>query len=315
MSSVSVIIVNWNGEKFLERCLTALTAQTVKPDQIILLDNASTDNSVSVARKFPELQILMSEQNTGFARGNNLAFQAVSPQSEWIALVNPDAFVDSHWLEELLAASKRNPEFDTFASKLVNAANPALLDGVGDAYHISGLVWRIGHGKPASVISETEHEVFSPCAAAALYRHSIIKQMDGFDEDYFCYVEDVDLGFRLQLKGHRCLYIPKAIVHHVGSGLTGGQKSQFSLYYGHRNLVWTYVKNMPSLLFWLLLPLHLALNLLTIIWFGIAGQGKVMLKAKYDAMKKLPYIWRKRRHIQQSRMVSINHVWRLLSKF
>jgi GT2 family glycosyltransferase len=86
-----------------------------------------------------------------------------------------------------------------------------------------------------------------------LYRRSALIELGGFDEDYFCYVEDVDLGFRLRLAGHQCLYIPSSIVHHVGSGSTGGKNSDFAVYHGHRNLVWTYVKDMPGFLFWLFL--------------------------------------------------------------
>jgi len=203
---VSVIIVNWNGKRFLERCLLALMNQTVRPHEIILVDNASTDGSLEIARQFPLVRLIALNQNTGFARGNNLAIKAASADSEWIALLNPDAFAEPCWLEELLRAAQRNPGFDMFGSKLVNAGNPLLLDGAGDAYHMSGLVWRMGHAKTVSSVTENEGEVFSPCAGAALYRHSALREIGGFDENYFCYVEDVDLGFRLRLAGYRCLY-------------------------------------------------------------------------------------------------------------
>jgi GT2 family glycosyltransferase len=311
---ITVIIVNWNGEQFLERCLLALMAQTVKPHEIILLDNASSDNSVELVRRFPSVRLMPLCENTGFARGNNLAIEAASTKSEWIALLNPDAFAEPRWLEALLTATESHPEFDVFGSKLVNAADPQVLDGAGDVYHCSGRVWRMGHGSfvPASV--EHEREVFSPCAAAALYRRSALRELGGFDEDYFCYVEDVDLGFRLRLAGYRCLYVPQSVVHHVGSGTTGGQHSAFAVYHGHRNLVWTFVKDMPGILFWLLLPLHLALNLGSIIWFAWRGQGGVIFRAKRDALLGLPDAWRKRQHIQENRVASIGEVWRQLDK-
>jgi GT2 family glycosyltransferase len=311
---VSVIVVNWNGEIFLERCLTALLSQTVIPNEIILLDNASTDGSVDIIQQFPLVRLIALEQNTGFARGNNLAIEAASPESAWIALLNPDAFADVRWLEELLTAAQRNPTYDVFGSKLVIAANPTFLDGTGDAYHISGLVWREGYGMPMSVATEYEREIFSPCAAAALYRRSALHAVGGFDEDYFCYVEDVDLGFRLRLAGHRCLNVPQSVAHHVGSGTTGGQHSTFSVYHGHRNLVWTFVKDMPGLLFWMLLPLHILLNLMSIIWFVSHGRGEVILRAKHDALLGLPKMWRKRRSIQKKRSVSIGDIWIQLDK-
>lgn len=311
---VSVIIVNWNGEPFLERCLAALMDQTVKPYEIILVDNASSDGSLDIARRFPNVRLMALDKNTGFARGNNLAIEGVSEESEWIALINPDAFAEPCWLEALLVAAESNPGFDMFGSKLVNATDPTMLDGTGDAYHLSGLVWRMGHGSPVSISTESEREVFSPCAAAALYRRSALREMGGFDEDYFCYVEDVDLGFRLRLAGYRCLSVPQSIVHHVGSGTTGGRHSDFAMYHGHRNLVWTFVKDMPGILFWMLLPLHVMLNLASIIWFSLHGQGRVICRAKRDALLGLPKMWRKRQSIQKTRVAPIGEVWRQLDK-
>lgn len=311
---VAVVVVNWNGELFLERCLTALLAQTTKPHDIVLLDNASTDGSLEIACRFPSVRVIALEQNTGFARGNNLAIEVVSNESEWFALINPDAFAQPRWLEALLAAAESNPEFDVFGSQLVHAADSTLLDGTGDAYHISGLVWRTAHGVPVSALGESECEIFSPCAAAALYRRSAFEKFGGFDEDFFCYGEDVDLGFRLRLAGYRCLYVPQSVAHHVGSGTTGGKGSDFSVYHGHRNLVWLFVKDMPGLLFWLLLPLHVALNLVSIVWFAFRGQGAVILRAKRDALFGLPTMWRKRQQIQKARVASVGDIWRVLDK-
>lgn len=313
-SKVSVVIVNWNGDRFLHQCLSALLAQTVAPHEIILVDNASSDTSLEVVRQFPSVRLLVQKENLGFAGGNNLAIKVASSESEWVALLNPDAFVDAHWLEALLSATYAHPAFDVYGSKLVNAADPAVLDGAGDAYHVSGLVWRTGHGAATASLSEKVREVFSPCAAAALYRRSVLVEVGGFDEDFFCYVEDVDLGFRLRLAGHRCLYVPQSVAHHVGSGTTGGQHSEFAMYHGHRNLVWTFVKDMPGILFWLLLPLHVLLNLVSVFWFALQGHGKVILRAKRDALLGLPKMWRKRRQTQENRVASIGEIWQQLDK-
>ncbi len=308
------MVVNWNGQAYLAQCIDALLGQTVKPDEIIVVDNASSDGSLNVLRNYPSVRLLPLNANLGFARGNNTAVEMLSSQTQWIALMNPDAFTMPDWLERLLAAAERNPEFDVFGSKLVNEVDPTKLDGTGDVYHMSGLVWRNGHGKPASSVMDVEIEIFSPCAAAALYRRSVFEKVGGFDEDFFCYVEDVDLGFRMRLAGVRCLYVPDSIVQHVGSGTTGGQHSDFSVYHGHRNLVWTFVKNMPGILFWLLLPLHMALNVLTIVWFTLRGQGTVIWRAKRDALLGLPKMWHKRQQIQKNRVASIASIWRMLDK-
>jgi len=311
---VSVIIVNWEGERFLDRCLNALMAQTFEPHEIILVDNASSDGSLEIVRRFPLVHLIELKQNMGFAHGNNLAIEVTSSESEWVALINPDAFAEPRWLETLLESAESNPEFNVFGSKLVNVADSALLDGTGDAYHISGLIWRTAHGVPVSTLDQSECEIFSPCAAAALYRRSALLEVGGFDEDFFCYAEDVDLGFRLRLAGYRCLYVPLSVVHHVGSGTTGGKNSDFSVYHGHRNLVWMYLKDMPGILFWILLPLHVMLNLVSVIWFTLRGQGMVVQRAKRDALFGLPTMWRKRQHIQNARFASIGDIWRVLDK-
>jgi len=178
------------------------------------------------------------------------------------------------------------------------------------------LVWRNGHGLSELLVGEKaeEQEIFSPCAAAALYRRDALLKVGGFDEDFFCYTEDVDLGFRLRLRGYRCMYVPKSIVYHVGSGTTGSQHSEFAIYHGHRNLVWTFIKNMPGWLFWLCLPVHIAMNIVSIFWFAYRGLGRVVVKAKWDALLGVSSMWRKRQKIQQQRDVSIRTIWHLLDK-
>lgn len=311
---VTVIIVNWNGEEFLQQCLAALMQQTVMPHKIIVVDNASSDGSGEIAHQFPLVQLLTLDRNMGFARGNNLGIHMTSQDSEWIALLNPDAFAEPNWLEELLSAAERNSTFDVFGSKLVKAEEPTVLDGAGDAYHISGLVWRMGHNALTSEAPQDDREIFSPCAAAALYRRDALLTCNGFDEDYFCYVEDVDLGFRLRLNGYRSLFVPQSVVYHIGSGTTGGGRSDFATYHGHRNLVWTYIKNMPGILFWLLLPLHLLMNVSTILWFMLNGQSRVILRAKRDALLGVPKMWGKRQQIQRAKTASTKHIWQLLNK-
>lgn len=310
---VTVIIVNWNCQRFLGRCLSALLSQTVPPYEIILVDNASADASVDIVRRFPTVRLLTQSENLGFSRGNNFGLAAATADVEWIALLNPDAFVDPSWLECLLSAARDYPTFDVFGSKLVDAADTMVMDGGGDVYHMSGLVWRRGHGASLTSFMDQAREIFSPCAAAALYRRSALVGAGGFDEDYFCYVEDVDLGFRLRLRGHRCLYVPDSVAYHVGSAVTG-KRSDFSVYHGHRNAVWTFIKNVPGGLFWVLLPLHVLLNVVTVIYFSMRGQSKVIFRAKWDAIKGIPKMWRKRKQIQRHRVASVGAIWRTMDK-
>jgi GT2 family glycosyltransferase len=138
-------------------------------------------------------------------------------------------------------------------------------------------------------------EVFSACAAAALYRRDAVLAAGGFDESFFCYFEDVDLGYRLRLAGHRVWHVPRAHARHIG-GASTRPGSDFALYHGHRNLVWSYFRNTPRSLLWRTLPQHLLWNLATVLWFAFRGRGLVMLRSKRDALLGLPRVLRERRN-------------------
>ncbi|ABC29062.1 predicted glycosyltransferase [Hahella chejuensis KCTC 2396] len=310
--TVTTIIVNYNSGALLDECLKHLEAQTVRSDKIIVVDNASVDGSQDIARAFSNVDVLLLNENLGFAGGNNLALSGVD--TEFVALLNPDAFPEPDWLEMLLIAASENPDVGAFGSRQLCSDANLILDGVGDSYHVSGLVWRDRHGAKQQPNDLVTREIFSPCAAAALYRRKALLDIGGFDEDYFCYVEDVDIGFRLRLAGYKSMYVPSAVVYHVGSATTGGQRSDFSVYHGHRNLVWTFIKNMPSYLFWLLLPLHILMNLATVLLFILRGQGRVILRAKWHAIKGAPRAFEKRRDIQSGRVAKVADVWRSLNK-
>lgn len=310
--SVSVIIVNWNSGNLLSECLHYLTLQTVRPERVFVVDNASTDGSGDLVDNADWVTVIKMPDNSGFAAGNNRALSEC--ETEFVALLNPDAFPEPDWTAQLLKAAREYPEVAAFGSRQLCYENPYILDGIGDSYHLSGLVWRNRHGIYQQPQDKITHEIFSPCAAAAMYRREALEKTGGFDEDYFCYVEDVDLGFRLRLAGFKAIYVPGAVVRHVGSATTGGRHSDFAVYHGHRNLVWTYVKDMPGLLFWFLLPFHFILNLLTIGVFAFRGQFQVILQSKRDALKGLPHAWRKRKKLQAERVAGIRNIWEAMNK-
>lgn len=310
-SGVTVIIVNYNSGRLLDRCLAAVARQTVAPERVLVVDNASTDGSGDRIDASGRVTVIRSDTNLGFAGGNNLAL--ADCRTPFVALLNPDAFPEPDWLENLLKAAQDYPEYAMFGSRLISAENPDLLDGDGDCYHVSGLAWRKGHLRPFKP-AFTPREVFSPCAAAAMYRTEVMKAAGGFDADFFCYLEDVDLGFRLRLMGHRCLQVPQSLVYHMGSAVTGGQRGDFAVYYGHRNLVWVYFKNMPSYLFWLFLPAHVFINLISLVIGLKRGHGRIMARAKIDAVAGIGRAWRKRTGIQRNRRVSLKNLLKVMDK-
>ncbi len=296
---VAVIIVTYNAGTYLDRCLATLYAQSFLPSSVVLVDNASSDGAVNgVAERYPNIQVVRLAENIGFAAANNLGVERAG-DCDYIALLNPDAFAEPNWLAELVDAAGRYPKADMFASRMRLADSPDLLDGAGDALHVSGRPWRIAHGAPVERGGLVETEVFAPCAAAALYRAASFRRAGGLDNDFFCYMEDIDLGFRMRLNGGSCVYVPSATVDHVGSVSTV-RYSDFYLYHSHRNIVTTFVKNMPGRLFWLHLPMHLLVNLATLFFYALKGRGGVLFKAKVDAIRALGATLAKRRSIQAS---------------
>ena len=308
----SVIIVNHNGGDHLARCLEGLRRQIHKPDRILIVDNDSREHPISGEEPWlVGVQLIRSDINLGFAAANNLGVEHC-PDADWIALLNPDAVPGADWLSELLQATQRFPEAQCFACRQLDTGHPDRLDGAGDSLTRAGRPFRRGFGLAAAMAFTETDEVFSACGAAMLIRRQVFLEAGGFDTDFFCYLEDVDLGYRLRLAGYRCRYIPSAVVHHEGSALTGW-RSDFSTYHGHRNLEWLFIKNTPGWLFWRYLPGHVLLGLAALFRCARRGQLGIFLKSKVDALRGLPLMLLKRRDIQARRTARHTDIHEALS--
>lgn len=303
---ISIIVVNWNGEKYLTRCLDRIFSQSYPEYEVILIDNASSDKSADdLEIHWPNLQVVRLDKNIGFAKANNMG--AGLAHGRWLALINNDAFINSDWLGKMYLAAQEYKDYTFFASRIIQANDPEKIDGTGDIYHVSGLAWHRQYNQPKTQSLLIPGEVFSPCAAAAFYERDSFLEVGGFDEDFSSHHEDVDLGFRLRLSGFRCMYVPDAIVEHVGSA-SYGVESQETVYQVHRNLVWSYFTNMPGVLFWKYLPAHLIANLVFLVYYSLRGLGKAIWRAKLDALRGLPVSLRKRRKVQRAREVGIRDI-------
>lgn len=298
---ITIIIVNYNAGDRLRMCVEHLEAQTFRNFEIIIVDNASTDQSMaSAVSDSLSLQKIDAGSNIGFAAANNLG--AVCAHGEWLAFLNPDAYPEKDWLAQLLSAAKRYPLVDAFGSTQLNASEPSIIDGAGDAYHAFGVPYRGHFGWPVESLPP-EGVCFAPCAAAAMYRRATFNRLDGFDESFFCYGEDVDLGFRLRLAGGSCIQVREARVRHEGSGITGRQ-SDFTIYHGHRNRIWTFYKNMPAPLLIMLAPFNALTNLYLFARAVPAAFAPAYWRALRDGYLGLGAVMKKRRAVQRTRAVT-----------
>lgn len=300
IADISVLIVTYRSRGTIGRCLDALALQTVQPREVLLLENGSPEPERVRAEDIPAgIRFVESAENLGFAAGNNrLAAQA---SGRWLALLNPDAYAHPDWLEQLDAATRRFPDIALFGSTQYSAERPDLLDGAGDVYHAAGLAYRAGYCKPRR-LKPPDGEVFGPCAAAALVRRDVFEALDGFDERFFCYNEDVDLAYRARLAGHRAVQLADAAVDHAGYA-SSGRRSVFATYYGVRNRAWVFFRNTPGWLLPVLTPLHLAAT--AAMWLSAArfGQFGLFGRALRDAAAAWPDIAASRREVQRNARV------------
>lgn len=302
----SVIIVNYNGGDFLQRAVNSLAGQTFADFETLIVDNASSDRSFSAldVSALPSVTLLPQDENLGFAKANNLAAQQA--RGEWLALLNPDAEAAPDWLEQVLAGFSRHPDVGMFASAQFDSSNTDRLDGAGDCYLGFGIPWRGGFGRPASELP-TEGESFSPCGAAAIFNARLFESVGGFDEDLFCFCEDVDIGYRLRLLGERCVFLPGATVLHAGGALSG-RISDFSVRHGARNRLWTYLKNTPVPLMVLTLPGHIVLTTLILLRGAMTGRFVSTFKGIAEALGNLGPVMQKRKQVQASRTESTSRI-------
>ena len=325
--SVHVVIPNWNGIDLIEECLEALGKQT-QEHVAIMVDNGSVDGSNDVVReKFPEVQLLEFPDNAGFAGGVNRGIcPAIVQGAKYIALLNNDAVADRRWLEHLVAAMDANPTAGAIAAKILTADGKRL-DSTGDFYSTWGFPFPRGRNEMdnGQYDGPGQREIFAVSGGASIYRADMLNQIGLFDERFFAYYEDTDIGFRGQLAGWKMLYEPKAFVLHYVGGTSSridsydkdesmripkpqaeghDRPSPFARYHSVKNFSYVYTKNMPSWLYWKYLPKFWASMGMMFASDLKRGLLKSNLKANFTAMINLPGMLASRREIQSRRKVT-----------
>jgi N-acetylglucosaminyl-diphospho-decaprenol L-rhamnosyltransferase len=304
-----IAVVSYNTKTHWPRLKAALEAQTLQAFRLIVVDNASRGDERLADDDMPAFgELIQLEENIGFAAANNLAAQ--NCDADFFICLNPDAFPEPDWLERLISAARAAPHAGAIGSLQICADDPGLLDGAGDAFWAGGLAFRALHRRPRPPHLKPG-ETFSACAAAALYRTEAFREAGGFDESFFCYCEDVDLGFRLRLLGWPTIQADDAVVVHVGGG-SAGARSRFALFHGTRNRLWTFVKNMPWPLLLLLGPMHVAMTLFVMAWSLARGTSGPTWNGVFQGLKGLPRVLGRRRDIQKRRRASSGAIARAL---
>jgi len=301
-SPITVIIPHWNAVQHLPTCLESLRRQTYPNVEIIVADNGSTDGSLELlARDYPDVRVLALGENRGFAGACNAGIRAA--QGEFIALLNNDTEADPRWLEEVAAAFDRYPEAGLVASKMLLFDRRDTFHTAGDFYRVNGVpgnrgVWQKDVGQ-----YDREAYVFSACGGSAAYRRAMLDQIGLLDEDFFYSCEDLDLAWRAQLAGWRCVYAPRAVVYHKLSATGGGVTASF---YDGRNFIYLLAKDYPADLwriYWRdILRAQLGITVEALrAWRGAAARAR--LRGQLAGLLGVPRMLRKRRAVQRLRTV------------
>ncbi len=329
-----MVVVTWNRRNLLRSCLQSLTRQDlIQPFEVVVIDNGSDDGSSEMVLKeygkgtrFPpkfKVELIRNPDNRGFCAANNQGFR--TSDSEFVALLNNDAEAEPDWLGKLASAFDGRPDVGMAASKILVHEDPRRIDKAGHLIYPDGQNRGRGSGELDEGQYDRVEEILWPDGCAAMYRRAMLDQIGGFDEEFFAYADDAELGLRAQIAGWKCLYVPGAVVRHH-RGATLGLRSSRRLELIERNRLLLAAKLFPwSLLLWN--PLYYALRLGAGVWAAITGQGEVgkysgvrgklgaalaLLKGDWQALPLLPRMLAKRREVERIRKLSPREVKQLI---
>ena len=304
---VSIVIPNMNARPWLDRCLQSLLAQTLQPVELILVDQNSNDGSADyVAGAYPQVRLLRQMEDRGFTGACNEGMKAA--RGAFIVLFNTDARAEPDWLEMLVEAMGDDASIGSAACRTLDYHNSVLIYSLGDGVLACGDAFNIARGMRDRPDLPMPRWVFGPSGCTAIYRRAALDQVGLLDEDYYTYHEDVDIAWRLQLAGFKCLYVPEAVAYHVGDA-TGRKFRERSAFISGRNRWFVLFKNLPFGL-WMRFAPQMALRQARVVWRAIKGdtESRVRCRGAVNSLMFLRREWRKRRAVQQSRRLSTAEV-------
>jgi len=290
---ISIIIPNYNGLFYMKQFLPSILAQYFNEKEIIIVDNGSDDGSVDWLKSLGEELVLIElEKNHGFSKAVNEGITKAT--GEYIVLLNNDIILPQEFLTSLYDCMIQKQNTFSVQAKMLKYDNQNLIDDAGDNLTIFGWTKKRGIGKLKNHYQK-EVKVFSSCAGAAMYKKSILDKIGTFDENYFAYLEDVDIGYRSRIYGYENWYCPDAICFHVGSGTSGSRYNSFKVKISARNNIYLVYKNMPLIQLILNSPFLLVGFLIKWLFFVFKGYGKDYREGFREGLttlkkiKKIPY--------------------------
>ncbi|WP_376791075.1 glycosyltransferase family 2 protein [Thermoflexus sp.] len=287
MPAVSVVIPTWRGAARLTRCLEALSRQTFQDFEVIVVWNEGGRGGGIRVPAGMALRVETSETNIGFAAAVNWGMRLA--RGNYLAVLNDDAFPEPGWLEALVEGMEAGEGIGACASLMVFDHRPDIVQSAGIAMDRAAIAWDRWRGRPVVEV-QTGGEVFGASAGAALYRRSMWEQLGGFDERFFAYLEDVELAWRAQIAGWRCIYVPGAVVRHQGSATLGEGSPRKKILLG-RNKVWLVAKNAPGED----LPVILLYDLLAVIYAIAWRRDRYPLLGRLEGLRNLrPFLAQRR---------------------
>lgn len=296
MATISVVIVNFNGETLLEDCLDGLEAQTRAADEVILVDNCSTDASVELVRRnYPWVDLIELDKNRGFAVGNNVGIRA--SVGEIVVLLNNDTIPSVGFIESITAPLENDPEISAVAGTLLFASEPDIVASAGIDVYENGLALDAATGTSWRDLSY-RFEVFGPSAGAAAYRRSALDEVEHFPEPFFLYLEDVDLAWRLRLRQHRSVGLTSAWVLHVYSA-SSVEGSPLKDYFLSRNRPWTLIRCWPAT-FWKRFWWPLLKYEAGAVMYGLLTRRWALIRGRLDGWRGYWRLRRVRRRIHSA---------------
>lgn len=269
---VSIVIPNYNGERYILDCIASVYDQIEDKREIIIVDNHSTDNSVSlIEQHYPDVTLIINDENRGFAAAVNQGIRASS--GKYVILLNNDAFAREGFVEALYKCMESDPKIFSASAKMLRYDQPGIIDNAGDELTIFGWAYKTGDGRPSEAYNK-QRRIFSACAGAAIYRKELFEEIGYFDESFFAYLEDVDIGFRANLHGYKNVFCPAAVVDHIGSATSGSRHNEFKVKISARNNILLLKKNYtPSL--WMCNIVFIIFGMIIkYLFFVIKGYGK-----------------------------------------